>query len=177
MAAVGCTVVATSQRVQLGDISLEEGCSGWRNLDPERVTQLADEFRAGNWGVGLHRPVRLLKSFDAQSNLLDNRGLILVDDGLHTLSVLTTLKKAFENNADDVVCPKLRDMFQNGIPVDFVSYSEDSRDLRIMCQTLARDSESNSYKEPSEVCHNICKRNVVARSDHIGFWDSVLVFL
>ena len=52
MAAVGCTVVATSQRVQLGDISLEEGCSGWRNLDPERVTQLADEFRAGNLGSG-----------------------------------------------------------------------------------------------------------------------------
>lgn len=142
-AIVACKVVLTSQRVQLSDISVEEGCSGWRGLDKERLAVLRAEFVAGNWGVGLHRPVRLLKSMDGQSTLLDARGLMLIDDGLHTVSCL----KDLQGSGEAVECPKLLDIFAAGLPVDFVSYAEDSRDLRIMCQTLAHDSESNQYKD------------------------------
>lgn len=145
--AVGCTVILTAQRVQLADISIEPGVSGWRSLDRERCQQLTSEFQAGNWGVGLHRPVRLLKTFDAASNLLDNRGLILVDDGLHTISVLSELKKIYDSDPTNIHCPKLKDVFSNGVSIDFVCYAEDSRDLRVMCQTLAHDSESNNYKD------------------------------
>ncbi|CAJ1458406.1 unnamed protein product [Effrenium voratum] len=107
-----------------------------QRLDPTRLEELTKEFVAGNWGVGLHRPVRLLKSFDGANNLLDNRGLMLVDDGLHTITVLSKLQAG-----GGVACPKLRDLFENGVPIDYVCYAEDSRDLRILCQTLETNLE------------------------------------
>ena len=58
--------VAQAQvRVPLTKISLLEGVSGWREVDPDRVSELLRLFDAGQFGQNIFRSPRLLQVIGA----------------------------------------------------------------------------------------------------------------
>ena len=62
-------------------------CFGWvQALDPTRVWQLTEAFRAGDFGVNILKKPSLLE-FDQQPKL-DAQGARLLCDGKHTVAAL-----------------------------------------------------------------------------------------
>ena len=73
-------------------LSTKIGVSSWRELDSEREQELRETFLNGSWGLSILGGVTALdeEDFDGQR---------VVDDGLHTASVVKGLKGEWVKDA------------------------------------------------------------------------------
>ena len=139
-------VVAKGVRVPLLAISTKRPDSGWRDPDPRRLTELADTFYAGQWGMHVFADICLLAATDMD-------GKRIVDDGLATITALLAMYVAFVEDADATPSREpwpanIVNIFEQGVPCTTHEYEEDTDlDLREAWNAAKHDEESNKFKK------------------------------
>ena len=125
--------------IPLEQISLRER-SGWRSRSSSRVQQLADIFAAGQFGMGVTCGVQVLP-------LEDVDGASIIDDGVSTVQALVDLKKAYKDKLLEVTDPQLLAIFDQGLQVTVVTYSDNEDQLsRRAWNTGKHDEENNTVR-------------------------------
>lgn len=123
--------------VDLDSLSVDDPNTGWRTHCQERVAALTADFKAGNFGLTVACGVTIL---DTEGK--DEKKLI--DDGVSTVMALLACRAFFAGQPDDVQVPhNLSDIFDNGLAVKVVEYSDnDDREAR-ECWNVARHDEES----------------------------------
>ncbi len=121
---IGPEFVRNALLLPLDKISVDPDDSGWREIDPERVTaELSEAFLRGGFGMSVTCDVQVM---DAEST--DNKKL--VDDGLATCSALLLCQAARYANPDATPSrhpwpANLIDILTLGLKVKVVKYAVD----------------------------------------------------
>ena len=89
--AVTAYKIVDSKRLKLDELSVAED-SGWRDLDTERVAELADLFRAGDYGATTLAAPSVF--FGENGKYLQSKedGRIRLNNGLSTIAALKLLE-------------------------------------------------------------------------------------
>lgn len=113
--------------------------SGWRSVSEARIAQLADIFRAGQFGQSVACAVQVLDAEDAD-------GKALIDDGVSTVTALLRLQDEHERGME-VSDAALQAVFKDGLRVTVVSY-QDNADLgtRRAWNVGKHDEEANTVR-------------------------------
>jgi len=150
----GPTFVKNAQ-VLLKDLSVDDPSTGWREPSESRVQELYASFWSGNFGLTVTCGVQIL-------NKEDSGGKKIIDDGVSTVKALllcqaqaaaeasscgTVPVDAARAKSHGVVSAALRDVFENGLVVRIVQYSDDDdRQLRENWNIAKHDEENHSVR-------------------------------
>ena len=93
--AVTAFKILDSKRLMLDELSIAED-SGWRELDSERVAELADLFRAGDYGATTLAAPSVLFGENQQYLQSQVDGRIRLNNGLSTIAALKLLEKEYK---------------------------------------------------------------------------------
>ena len=122
--------------IGLDCLSVDDPNTGWRTTCQERVAALTADFKAGNFGLTVACGVTIL---DKEGN----DGKKLIDDGVSTVMALLACQAFFAGQPDVEVPHNLADIFDNGLTVKVVEYSDnDDREAR-ECWNVARNDEES----------------------------------
>lgn len=160
--------------ISLDDISIAED-SGWRELDAERVTELVDSFRKGEYGHGILTIPSVL-SFQDVLKKSSTDGRLLLNNGKSTVAALKKLYAEWAAAAEDQkeamewAAGRLLKVFNDGMRVDVVEYPEDDPVLVVAWNGLAHDTDSNRYR-PTTIHMKIQIVNAQRRKVAGGDWD------
>jgi hypothetical protein len=118
-------------------------------LDHNRVAQLAESFRAGDYGVNIMKKPSLLE-FGRQPKI-DAQGARLLCDGKHTIAALKELgaELAANDSLAETWTNALVAAIRTGVPVMVVEFADDDPDVVLAFNSLAHDLDSNRYKATS----------------------------
>ena len=119
--------------------------SGHRACCPARVRALTDVFVAGGFGQTILSDVSVLQKTDADD-------CYLIDDGLATVTALSQLltlyNKAVDDADNDFQWPhNLVEIFESGIPVNFLAYEGDEGLLRRLWSVSKHSEETNKHRQ------------------------------
>ena len=120
----------------LDKICIDQEVSGWREISPERVSDLSEAFKRGEFGMNVACDVQVL-----ESESTDNKKLVM-DDGMATR----------HQNPDVMLCgdpwpQNLIDIFTIGLPVKVVKYTEDGdKDARFRWKVAKHDVENDTVR-------------------------------
>ena len=119
--------------------------SGHRACCPARVRELTGVFVAGGFGQAILSDVSVLQKTDA-----DDR--YRIDDGLATVTALSQLltlyNKAVDDADNDAQWPhNLVEIFESGIPVNFVAYERDEVLLRRLWNVSKHSEDNNKHRQ------------------------------
>ena len=123
--------------------------SGWRALIAARLAELRTMCLDGKYGMTVLGAIQLLEKTDiADKNL--------IDDGLHISTVLYELEVEWQQNKDEdpngtLWHPSLVDVFENGVPVRFVRYADDSHSVRRLWNVGKHEEDVNNTYTRSSV--------------------------
>ena len=122
--------------IGLDCLSVDDPNTGWRTTCQERVAALTADFKAGNFGLTVACGVTIL---DKEGN----DGKKLIDDGVSTVMALLACQAFFAGQPDVEVPHNLADIFDNGLTVKVVEYSDnDDREARECWNVVRHDEES-----------------------------------
>ena len=129
--------------------------SGWRESRPGRKQELIDNFLAGRFKQSLFGEVCLLRKTDEDDKFI-------VDDGMATLGAMWFLEdKWMKNGGNDPTgnggedpndAPwhaNLVEVFQNGMPVQWLEYEDDAVQIRKLWNICKHDAENNKFDATS----------------------------
>ena len=168
--------------VQLTSLSVDDPVTGWRPVDQERVAFLVNEFKSGQFGLTVACGVTILETEASD-------GKKIIDDGVSTVKALLACKDFFyaeqqeglepeENDATPI--PKnLAAVFEHGLEVKVIKYTDDDdREARI-CWNVARHDEESFTVRWSSVSQKVqaaqvwCRRHgdwATARAAMLDFY-------
>ena len=132
----------------LQDISLNPDVSSFRGRDDERIKELSEKFRNGEFSMSLFAGVQVVCD-PAGKEMLDCNGLTILSDGFQTVAALVGLKKEYEENLELDMPENLEPIFRDGLNVDMVSYGTYDRDMHISWQAMRHDESQNKYRPTS----------------------------
>jgi hypothetical protein len=118
-------------------------------IDNNRVAQLAESFRSGDYGVNIMKKPSLLE-FDGQPKI-DAQGARLLCDGKHTIAALKELGAELAANEAlaETWTNALVAAIRTGASVIVVEFEDDDPDVVLAFNSLAHDLDSNKYKATS----------------------------
>ena len=141
------------KRVFLHEISVVRPASGWRDVDPERVSQIKNMCYGGQFFMNVFGGVMLLAG--ASGPETDAQGNQLVDDGLSTVIAWKEMSAEYDADSDTSPTgepwdPAVLDVFIRGLTVSECTY-EDNSDvaLREAWNAAKHDEENNKYRPTS----------------------------
>ena len=129
----------------LDKICLDPDASGWRDISPERVMELAQAFMRGEFAMSVMCDVQVM---DMEST--DNKKL--VDDGLATCSALLQCQASNYANPDatpsgEAWPANIIEIIELGLKVKVVKYTDDGdKDARFRWNVAKHDVENNTVR-------------------------------
>ena len=129
--------------------------SGWRESRSGRKQELIGNFLAGRFKQSLFGEVCLLRKTDEDDKFV-------VDDGMATLGAMWFLEDKWRENGgedpsgnggeDPNGAPwhaNLVEVFQNGMPVQWLEYEDDALQIRKLWNIGKHDAENNKFDATS----------------------------
>ena len=177
--------ILKTDRILLADISVQED-SGWRELDPERVSELQSSFEGGEYGIGiLTIPSMLCVDGKVKESTFDGRGCL--NNGKSTVAVLKQLERESQQESQIAepgvtagtagegseacppswVCGELADIFESGLRCDFVEYQSDDKELVLAWNGLSHDQDSSKYQQTDVLALESQASQQALQKDHI----------
>ena len=120
--------------------------SGWRKTRPGRLQELRDSFLGGAFQQSTFGDVCLLRKTDEDEKWI-------IDDGLATTTVMMELREQWVTNGGEAPngeCwpESLVEVFEHGLPVQWLVYEDDSAALRKLWNIGKHDADNNKF-DPS----------------------------
>lgn len=134
--------------VDLDSLSVEDPQTGWRTSCAERVAALTAEFKSGNFGLTVACGVTILEKEGKD-------GKKLIDDGVSTVMALVACRAFFAGKPDVEVPHNLADIFDLGLAVKVIAYSDDDDREARECWNVARHDEESFTVRWSSVSQKI----------------------
>ena len=137
----------TFKRNTLLDVSalcVSAGVSGWRGICEARVAELLKAFMGGLFGLSVLCSVQILEK--------EHDGMKVIDDGVSTVMALQKCQALQESDPEATPDKEpwpanLLEIFQNGLPVRVVGYTDDDDvDVRFAWNVAKHDEDSNSVR-------------------------------
>ncbi|CAE7253655.1 unnamed protein product [Symbiodinium sp. CCMP2592] len=156
------------------DISLSFPDSGWRAPDPLRQLEIRQDLLAGKLGQSVFRDPQLLVCRDDGKRLLDNKGLVLIGDGLQYISTLMKLRSDKMKGDLALNDERLAKMLDDGTVVcDLVHFQD--LETRTIWYCSVHDEENNKYRMTTfaQKLHAV-KTAMMKNSDPIQYFVSIL---
>ena len=178
------TVISAGIRVPIDGISVAED-SGWRDLVPERVTELIEDvIKSGDWGSSILAGPKLVVDSHKKRVESSHDGLWILDDGKHIVKALQQVWEEFEETVDTDDQPawldgELLTVFRDGLRVDEVQYPSDDKADRVAIQCLNHEVDQNKYQATSiadkaALVHQFRKKaSLVQSPDMLADWADV----
>ena len=120
--------------------------SGWRSTQPKRVADLKRIFREGGFSNTALSNVSLLRKTDASDQYI-------IDDGLASVTALKELEAEYGSDAGEfhsVPWPaNLVEIFNEGFPVTWLQYEDDSMATRRLWNLSKHDEVNNKFRKSS----------------------------
>ena len=128
--------IVGSTRIPLDDLSVAED-SGWRDEDEERVIELVQMIKDGQWGATtMAKPSVLQGAGNVLISAIDGRTLL--NNGKQVVIALSRVRQEIDLNtvADmEWSVDDLEETFKTGLHVDLVEYPDYSdRDGQVACK-------------------------------------------
>ena len=145
--------ILKTERVRIDSISIEDD-SGWRAIDPHRVSSLCNSFKDGEFGMGTLTIPSLRCDQDDTPMLGAHCGCYRISNGKSTVAALHQLFKEWEDAGQDEnkvpwATGSLLETFQEGLRVDFLKFQDDDDDINTAWWALQHDEELLNLKKTS----------------------------
>lgn len=122
--------------LKLDEICTSDPITGWRDPSEARVAALKTEFLAGNFGMTVACGVTILEKEGSD-------GKKLIDDGVSTVMALLACRAFFAGEPERLPPSNLKDIFELGLHVRVVKYSDDDDREARECWNIARHDEEH----------------------------------
>ena len=132
--------------ISLDDISVGPD-SGWRDIDPTRVTELQTIFEGGEYGETLLRKPSILAQSGQPLRCKD--GLLKLGDGKHTIQALLALRASSQPSKLAEYTEALVTALTIGVQVSIIEFENWDDDVTLAWAVSVHDENSNRFKPTS----------------------------
>ena len=131
-----------SEKIAIEDVDLTSE-SGWRELNPARVSDLLKEWKDGNYGLCIMKEpsIRCVNGKPKMSK----EGKLLLADGKHKFKSLCEAKELYGGDSSDEQnwTAPLVDAMTNGVVCQLQEFPDDDDDIILAFQAAAHDETAN----------------------------------